>query len=348
MTNFAVGFFCVFVALAQNTPERAIALNNLGNQAADQADYAGAARYFRESIAIWRSLGADFEPHLASGLTNLGTALCGGGRRIEGAAAYEEALALNRRTLGLHNIRTVSNINLLAVDYLLLDDVEKGDALLTEVMPIVRADFAGQIPLARTLEGAANVFTRRSRPVEAIALADEALSISLHFGERNLDTALAYASAAEVHRAAGQPERALPLYRKAYALYVELLGPNHPRIGSLLSQQGLVLMADGKLSLAEDMMQRAVDTLQRGCPDCAIELAMAENNLGLLRLRQKRYRDADAALTRSLALRESISTRETPELAETLRSLAFARKMLHRDDDAAQLNVRANMILGFK
>jgi uncharacterized protein HemY len=79
-----------------------------------------------------------------------------------------------------------------------------------------------------------------------------------------------------------------------------------------------------------------------------VELAVAENNLGLLRLKQKRYKQADEVLTHALALREKFSPRPTAELASSLQSLALARKMEHRDADAASLNRRAATILEFR
>ena len=64
-------------------------------------------------------------------------------------------------------------------------------------------------------------------------------------GEDSLDAALAYSNAGEAHRTSGHPERALPLFRKARALYERVLGPDHPRVASLLSQEGLIMMNDG-------------------------------------------------------------------------------------------------------
>ena len=50
-------------------------------------------------------------------------------------------------------------------------------------------------------------------------------------GEDSVDAALAYSSVAEAHRIAGAPDRALPLYRKARALYEKALGPGSPAGG---------------------------------------------------------------------------------------------------------------------
>jgi uncharacterized protein HemY len=77
-------------------------------------------------------------------------------------------------------------------------------------------------------------------------------------------------------------------------------------------------------------------------------LAVAQSNLGLLRLRQKRYRDADDAFSAAVELREKLSVSTAPELADVLQSLAFVREKEHLPDDAARLNSRAQMIRGYR
>jgi hypothetical protein len=47
-------------------------------------------------------------------------------------------------------------------------------------------------------------------------------------------------------------------------------------------------------------------------------------------------------------LRERFSSRPTPDLATSLQTLALARKLEHRDEDAARLNSRAAAILAFQ
>ncbi|HTS66021.1 MAG TPA: tetratricopeptide repeat protein [Candidatus Acidoferrales bacterium] len=349
MTRLAVGFLLAAGSFAQSTAQDALRLNDEGNRASEHSDYIGAARLFRESAAIWSSLGSAFDAHRAGTLMNLGTVLCGAGKRVEAGPVFGEALALHRRTLGARHRRTLTNMNLLAANYLMLGDVDKGEALLNEALPIARADFPDDIQTARSLEVQTGVLDRRGKTSEAVAPAEEALTIALRVeGEESLEAALAYSNAAEAHRASGHFDRALPLYRKAHATYEKFLGPNHPRVASILSQEGLMAMYEGKLSTAEQTLERAIQILKLHCPDCLVELAIAENNLGLLRIRQKRYHEAGAMLEDALALRYRFSPNPTPDLAGSMQALALARKLEHRDADAASLNQRAAAILAFR
>src|SRR5207244_8122208 len=141
----------------------------------------------------------------------------------------------------------------------------------------------------------------------------EALALSLAIeGEDSINSAMMYANAGEIHRLEGQDARALPLFRKALAIYEKKLDPADPRIGSLLSQEGLILMRDRQFTLADRAMSRAVELLRRSCPGCVTENWIAESNLALLRLAQNRYEEADHLFTHVLSLRET---------AEALRSL---------------------------
>ena len=111
--------------------------------------------------------------------------------------------------------------------------------MLKEALPIERELYPEDIQTARTLEALSNLLIRREKGREALPLAEEALKITIHAaGEDSVDTALAYSCVAEAHRFAGSPERALPLYRKARSLYEKTLGPDHPRVASLLEPGG--------------------------------------------------------------------------------------------------------------
>ncbi len=117
--RLAWSIFFTFVASAQGQQDRsALILNEQALAAAAHSDYAGAERLFGEALKIWRSLGPRYEAHTATTLANLGEMLCSSGKWREGAGALEEALELNRHSLGPKHIRTVSNLSLLGHAYL--------------------------------------------------------------------------------------------------------------------------------------------------------------------------------------------------------------------------------------
>jgi tetratricopeptide (TPR) repeat protein len=349
MNRLLIGLLTAISATSQTPQEKATNLNNQANSVADLGNYPEAERLYREAIEIFRSLGPAFEPHTAGTLVNLGIALSGDGQRSAATKLFQEALALHRRWLGNRNLRTVTNMNELATSYLMTGDPVRAAAMYAEILPIERELYPHDIQTARTLEGLSYGLVRDGQGQQALKLAEEALDIAIKAtGENSLDTALAYSSVAESYRILKSGDRALPLYRKARALYEKALGPDHPRVASILSQEGLLLMRDGKFALADQSMMQSLKSLKKSCPSCATELAIAESNLGLLRLRQKRYRDADEAFSTAIELREKIGANTSPELADVLQSLAVVRTKENLPEDAARLNSRAELIRGYR
>ena len=203
--------------------------------------------------------------------------------------------------------------------------------------------------LGRIILGVAMDRQRAIRPFAAALLTVGVLAGATACGADNsLEAAQMYANVGEVHRILGHGDRALPLYRKAQAIFEKALGPADPRISGMLSQEALILMDDGKLTLAEQSLNRALEGLHKGCPGCIAEISVAENNLGLLRLKQKRYAEADRLLTHVLTLQEQYLAKPAREMVDTLHNLAVVREKEQLHADAVQLHNRASAILSLQ
>jgi tetratricopeptide (TPR) repeat protein len=334
-------------AAAAQTPT--VDLNDLGNQAVDRREYATAGSYFQKAIDEFRALGPRYEAHLAASLFNMAVALVATGKRMEGARYFEEALELHRRSLGPRHLRTLTNVNRMAGNYLTMGDANRGESLYLEALQIERELYPNDVELAHTLGGLAAAHVRMGQTVDVLPLAEEALEVARRTaGDNSLDGAQMYANVGEIHRTFGRPDRALPLYRKARFIYEKALGPADPRVFSILSQEGLILMGEGKLTLAERALLQALDGLSKCCASCAPEVSVAENNLGLLRLKQKRYADADQLLTHVLSLQETYLAKPAREMADTLHNLSVVREKEQLHADAVRLQNRASMILGLR
>ena len=163
MNWLLIGLLTAITAAAQTPAETAQSLNTQGNRVAESGNYPEAKRLYQESIRIWRSLGPEFEGHTAGTLLNLAVALAGDGQRQEASKVLEEALVLHRRALGTTHHHTLSNMNLLASNYLMLGDPDRAEALLKEALPIERELYPDDIQTARTLEGLSNLMIRRGQ-----------------------------------------------------------------------------------------------------------------------------------------------------------------------------------------
>jgi len=83
-------------------------------------------------------------------------------------------------------------------------------------------------------------------------------------------------------------------------------------------------------------------------PGCMFERAVAETNLGVLRIKQMRYQEADQLLSEVVALQGGYEGSPGQQLAATLRTLAQVREKERRLEDAAQLQKRADAIMAFR
>jgi tetratricopeptide (TPR) repeat protein len=289
----------VSVSIAAAQPEQGKALNDCGVEALARGDLSAAQDMLSASLQIWLSLGLEFEPHAATTLMNLGDVRCAQGQWNEAAGLFERALDLNLRSVGPKNVRTVSNRNRLANVYLVLAEFDRAEPLYRNALSIGRELYPDSLVTAHSLQGLASLHSRTGKLDQAIAESEEALVITLKaVGENDVESGMAYIGVGQIHRIAGRTDRALPLLRKARAIFERNLGPADPRMGSVLSQEGLALMHENKLALAERDLVRAVELLSQSKTG-NVELAIAEHNLGLLRLRQKKYKEADALFLQS-------------------------------------------------
>jgi tetratricopeptide (TPR) repeat protein len=314
----------LFVQALAAQPD-ASALNQRCIDSWSRGEYAAAERLCRESIAQWQSLGDAFAPHLAATRVNLAQALAGQGRRVEAQAEARQAVDVLHGSPGPRDPHTLLAMNLLAAFDVTLGDDASAERLLAEVLPIERAIDPAGLQLSRTLHVLACLRVRQHRYGEALPAADEALRIAIEAaGDDSPDAALTYATAAEVHRAAGRFDRALPLYRRARSIYEKKFGAEDLRVAPILTEESLILIDERKYALAEQQLRHSLSILDRSCPACAIERCGAEGALALLRTRQGRYAEADRLFTHVLTVQKSAPV-PASSIADTLGSLAFVR-----------------------
>jgi tetratricopeptide (TPR) repeat protein len=339
--------FAFVTAFAQ--PDEGRKLNDQGLEAYQNGSFAEAAQLHLQAIQIWQKMGPEFEAHLATSRMNLAQALAAQGHRREAAAELEQSLAGFRRSMGNNDLRTLTTMNLLGGIYLMMGDYNRGGLLFQEALPVERKLYPNDAQLARSLGGMACILYREKRPQEALPLAEESLRVALKAtGEDSLDAALAYANVAEAQRLNDHPARALPLYRKSRSIYERLLGPEHPRVGTVMAQEGLMALGDGQVATAEKTLTRAVAIIEKACPLCTYERWIAESNLALVRVRQGKYEMADRLFSEVLDLQEKSTPQPTADMAVTLKALAFIRGKQHKTEEAARLNQRASTLLSYR
>lgn len=323
----------------------ALILHEQGRAAIARADYAQAERLFGEALAIWRSLGPPYEGHAASTLVNMGEALSQAGKRHESITALEQALLLNRSSLGPKHTRTVFTLNSLGHAYQFVNELERSEAVFAEALAIERELYPNDALVGQTLLGISLLRRRQERFDEALQVGEASLRALLQArGEASTEAAVAYENVAALHLLSGRPVRAIPLFRKARFMYEKALGASSPVLASVISQEGLALLEDGQMRQAEITMTKAIGLLAGTGPSGEYRLAVAEMNLGLLRLRQRKLVESERLLTHALKVQDQMPTPPTYSLAAAMRALAQLRKVQRRDIESAELMARAARI----
>jgi tetratricopeptide (TPR) repeat protein len=334
-----VMLFALAPVIAQTGPNE---LNDRALKAADARQFEVAEKLFQQSIALWRAQGEEYALHAAFVENNLAQMYCAMGDRKRCSATLEQALPVFRRTLGIKDERTLTVINLLGGVYTMLGEHSRAAVLFQEALPVERELYPNSAELGRSLSGLATLAMQEGRAAEGAPIAEEALAVAIRSeGDDSLDAALAYANMAEAHRVLGQLDRAEPLFRKSRAIYEKKLGPDHPRVSSVLTQEGLIALQENKLATAEQSLTRALAIVEKTCPDCVYERVAAENDMALLRIRQGDLGAADELLADVLKRQEQSGSVPPAEIAVTLNTLAAVAQRQKRYEDAERLKHRA-------
>jgi tetratricopeptide (TPR) repeat protein len=316
-------------AIASAQPQQALLLNQQGLEAAARREFAAAENSYRAAVELYRALGASYEAHLSITLFNLAETICGEGRWRESAEVFRESLALTRRSLGPKSLRTAASLNALGNVEMMLGDFDGAEGRFTEAAAIGRELYKQDIQLAYSLAGFSTLRLRQGKPEDGLPYAQEALRLTIDAEpSEGLDSALMYQNVGRIHRSLGQSERALPLLRKSRAIYERVKATEDPRYATVLSDEGLALMDEGKLGSADADLSRAIRLLEP-CSGCGFELAIARNNLGLLRFRQKKYAEAGDLLRRALEDEQRYSPADAVQIGKTKVALEQAQSALH-------------------
>lgn len=122
-------------------------------------------------------------------------------------------------------------------------------------------DGRGMLAVQNELMG---LFRKTDRRAEALEAAQAALALIQTEGMENTLTAgTTFLNAATVYKAFDMAEKAMPLYRRAQALYEESLDPRDDRLAGLYNNMGLALTDLGEYREAEEAFHKAMEIMHK-------------------------------------------------------------------------------------
>ena len=108
------------------------------------------------------------------------------------------------------------------------------------------------------------LYRKLGRETEGTKAISDALSLSESMGiENSVTYGTTLINAATGYNAFGRPEDALPLYRKARAVYESLLDPADARLGGLYNNMALTFAAIGSFREAEQLYDMAIGIMSK-------------------------------------------------------------------------------------
>lgn len=165
------------------------------------------------------------------------------------------------------------------------------------------ADFSGQLTVANEQIG---LFRKTDQEEKGLAAIDRALRLA---NELNLTDSVTYGTtlinAATGFKAFGQPEKALPLYEQARALYEKWLDPADERFGGLYNNTALTLTALSRFREAEDLYEKAIAVMARQ-PHGEAEMAITCCNLADLAAQELGTEDGEEKIRAYLEKAEAL------------------------------------------
>jgi CHAT domain-containing protein/tetratricopeptide (TPR) repeat protein len=127
---------------------------------------------------------------------------------------------------------------------------------------------------------------------------------------------------AELYRMQGDPDLAEPLYARALEAARQAFRPDHPRIGTVLSQMAVNRIETGAYAQAEALLRESAEIKVKEWGPDAPDLAHTYHEMGLLLARLDRVSEAEDWLRRALAIREQRLGSSHPTVALSLLALA--------------------------
>jgi tetratricopeptide (TPR) repeat protein len=138
----------------------------------------------------------------------------------------------------------------------------------------------------------------------------------------------------------GQEARAEKLLRESISLHMASPAPDAVRLAIARNSLAEFLMGKGRQDEAAALIEGTLPVLEKH-PEACTEFGSALNNLGTVRMYQRRFTEAQALFERSLATLEAARGPGHPVLLRTLHNLAMARQRNGQTSAAGEVWRRA-------
>lgn len=222
------------------------------------------------------------------------------------------------------------------------NEVEKAGAYLYENLKLSReyGDSAAEITVLNELIG---YHRRTGNEKEAIKLVNEAVKLTENRFFGGITAANTYLNSATTLKCFNKASEALPLYKKAYGLYLENISEGDYRFAGFFNNYGLALTDTGNFDGAEKAFEKALYVLSLTGENFS-EIAVTYCNTAFLYDKQNRGDKVNACLDNAFAALNDERNVRDGYYAFNCEKCANAFKYFGRFFEQWELEERANGI----
>ena len=297
----------------------------------DEGEYEKAAAIAEQALSTRQSQAPAASAEMIPSLNNLARALIGKGSYKEAEAQLRRALTIVGTVDKKNDPLIAEVLNQLASLYLFKGDFSAAAPLYQQSLEITeKALTAADIKHANALNNLAALSLAQGEAAKAEPLLNRAREIAEKKVKTNRRDAVSILNnLATLHLVKGDYLRAETLYQKALETHEGWRG----KINMLMDLARPVVNSSGAMTMDEGEWQnnnpRITDTL---------------NSLALIRVRQRRFDEANELLQRARRIQEYRLGVNHPLLAQTFDNLALLARFNHRTADALSFQRRSNEI----
>ncbi len=242
-------------AHGERAAEFAVALNNLAVMHVEVGDPRAALPLYLRALGVMRATVGERHPHFAAALFNIAALMAKTGDELQALGLYERALRIRRESLGRRHPLVAETLCGLARLHMNLGQSPEALALYREALALTPE---GAPQHTDTLIQLAEVHMRMRDNAAALEAGRRALTAAGRHPRRGE----ALVALAKVHRAMGEPDRALTLVREALGIYYGALGARHPKRPESLLLAATLWSALGRPEEAARLADQALDVLE--------------------------------------------------------------------------------------
>jgi tetratricopeptide (TPR) repeat protein len=292
----------------------------------------GAGRYrdaipvLRRALALWEQSVGPKHPNVGHCLNNLAGAQLGAGMNEEALASFERALAVTQLTYGPMHANTASEWDSLGTVLRVLGRYDEARADIERALLIERTIGASNKYVGRALANLAGLLVEQHRPQEALAPAEEALTIRRRvLGPAHPKTAFSLTMLARVDAELGKFKQALTLAQESVRILEKIVDAKSPDLADALVEVGRAQIGLHAPRDALPSLERAVMVRREGSV-APVGVGEAEFLLARALWDTAERAKAHALADQALAHFRSAKTKYAEELGNAAQAWLVARR----------------------